>query len=81
MFTFILSSELFSGYTIRVSEVNDLSDICKMMKNRLIEDLTKLNLDILRQKALYLNLHIHDYDIMDVYQNPNREFYICNHCP
>jgi len=77
MIHFILSSTLFQGYVYKVSDVFDLDIICDTIKQKLIQDLDKLQLSFLKEKALRLKLHYHDYTIIDVLSNPNKEYYIC----
>jgi len=80
MYTFILSSMRFQGYTITVDDVLSIDDICRRIKDELIVSLEQLNLQILVQEARQLKLHIHDYTLVEILSNEQNQYYICE-CP
>jgi hypothetical protein len=80
---FIVSSELFSDYNIDIClyDISTIDDIIDIMKKKLLEDLKKLNLNLLCDIVDRTNFHIHNFNIEDILTSkPDSRFFICDHC-
>ena len=78
---FVLSSQLFSGYTkyFHSDEIESIELIADKIKQSLMATLKELNLDILIDELKKLKFHHHDYTLIDVLQSTDQEhsWYIC----
>ncbi|MBM08477.1 MAG: hypothetical protein CMF69_02710 [Magnetovibrio sp.] len=80
---FILSHELFSGYSSNVDldVVESKNDIINFVHNEVHNLLVNNNFDILIKNLKESNFHIHDYEFGDILMSPPEKiFYICCHC-
>lgn len=82
MIHFVLSSELFQGFTLNMhkEDISSMNDVIIWIKEALIIELQKLNLCNLVDKAKEMHLDYHDYDLTDVLSCDDKIFYICDHC-
>ena len=83
MRNFIISSELFSDYNIDIClyDISTIDDIINIIKKKLLEDLKKLNLNILCDIVNERKFHIHNFNIEDILTSkPESRFFICDHC-
>ena len=83
MVKFIISSELFQGFIWERdhNEIISLEVVASEIKRALLVELERLHLHVLVEKAKQLDMHYHDYTILDVLSSPDdRVFYLCDHC-
>ena len=81
--TFIASSELYSGFRVNIDirYINTLDDIVKIFLDELKLVLKQNNFEVLLEKVVDKEFHIHSYTLEDILtSNPDHIFYICNHC-
>ena len=81
--TFIASSELYSGFRVNIDirYVNTLDDIVKIFLDEMKLVLKQNNFEVLLEKVVDKEFHIHSYTLEDVLtSNPDHIFYVCNHC-
>ena len=81
--TFIASSELYSGFRVNIDirYINTLDDIVKIFLDELKLVLKQNNFEVLLEKVVDKEFHIHSYTLEDVLtSNPDHIFYVCNHC-
>ena len=81
--TFIASSELYSGFRVNIDirYVNTLDDIVKIFLDEMKLVLKQNNFEVLFEKIVDKEFHIHSYTLEDVLtSNPDHIFYVCNHC-
>ena len=80
---FIASSELFSGFRVNIDirYINTLDDIVKIFLDELKLVLKQNNFEILLEKIIDSEFHIHSHTLEDILtSNPDNIFYVCNHC-
>jgi hypothetical protein len=80
---FIASSELFSGFTVRIqlTEVDSHEDIIRIFKENLGNVLEDNNLTNLVENLKHCRFHIHTNSIEDILTSkPEDIFYLCDHC-
>ena len=81
--TFIASSELYSGFRVNIDirYINTLDDIVKIFLDELKLVLKQNNFEVLLEKVVDKEFHIHSYTLEDILtSNPDHIFYVCNHC-
>ena len=77
---FILSSNLFGGYTKHFnSNIESIEQVIVDIVNELRQELKRLNLNNLVDELNKLKFHYHDYTLIDVLSNndANKVWYIC----
>lgn len=82
MRTFISSSELFNGYTLKISlfNVSTIDDIINEFKSSLIKVFQENNLNNLEKKIEESSFHIRDFNIEYILtSDSNQIFFICDH--
>ena len=81
--TFIISDELFQGYSIIVDVMlfDSIKSLTTYVKEKLKALFVKNNLEILCKKVDKLNLHIHECKfISELQTQDNFIIYLCSHC-
>jgi hypothetical protein len=81
--TFILSDDLFSGFTCQIDldYMENIKDIIDNMLEQLNGLLMQYNMHVLKEKLNDKNLHIHDHSFEEILiSKANTIFYICSHC-
>ncbi len=80
---FIVSSEIFSGYSFNVSlyDISTIEDIISLLKKNLINIFNQHNLVGLEKLVNETDFHIHTHTIEEILtSNEEMVFYICDHC-
>ena len=82
--TFVLSCDLFNGYTVSIDMdyCANLEEIIEAVRRDLIASLDDNDFDILIQRAREKKYHIHDLSYEDIINNKrleNEVIYICSH--
>jgi hypothetical protein len=79
----IISHKLFNGFNeiVNVSEFSSFKDLILYIQNKLISQLTILNLNILIEEAKLLKLHNHEYKFYSELLNDfnTNIIYLCDH--
>lgn len=76
---FVISSELFGGFTIMLnpSEYESINNIIEHCQLQLTLYLLAGNMDILANKADKLFLHIHNVVYEEIIKHPERTYFVC----
>ena len=80
--TFIISSELFWGFSVQLEPTwfVSLDAIVKCIHMMLQTHFKKNNMDVMYEKSKQLKFHIHDYTFENICTLPeNSSIYVCDH--